>query len=62
MIPLKRRLTAQERFENKLQKFLRESEERLMEAGHKKHTKIEVMELKAKNNNVRKLKNKHKNY
>jgi hypothetical protein len=58
----KRKLTPQEKFENKLQKFLRESEERLMEAGHKKHTKMEMMELKAKNNNARKLKNKHKNY
>jgi hypothetical protein len=52
----KRELTPEEIFNLKLERFLKDSKERQREAGHKRHTKGEVKELKNKINN------KHKNF
>lgn len=62
MIYVKRKLTPEEKFNLKLEKFLKTSKEILKDAIHKRHTNREERQLKLKNNTSRRLKNKHKNY
>lgn len=58
---MKKKLTAEEKFNLKMDKFLKMSREILKDATHKKHTQHEERQAKNKINTARKLKNKNRN-